>query len=173
MNQDAAGCLYVSYYQYLSGIIAFILVSSIHWYPICRHFNDLSIQTHARRCHVCQNSFKRDVVCYIFALFHALSFVVSLLEVDNWLLSELLQVLSREMTPSVPEVEANKAHKANDASSWQWMDRMMTWLHEILDSFNYLFEIIDFHCFWRKRHRPTDGLTDRRTERPTDGQTRL
>ncbi len=52
----------------------------------------------------------RDVVCYIFALFHALSFVVSLQENDNWLLSELLQVLSREMTPSVPEVEAKNGN---------------------------------------------------------------
>ena len=52
----------------------------------------------------------RDVVCYIFALFHALSFVVSLLENDNWLLSELLQILSREMTPSVPEVEAKNGN---------------------------------------------------------------
>ena len=52
----------------------------------------------------------RDVVCYIFALSHALSFVVSLLEVDTMLLSELLQVLSREMTPSVPEVEAKNGN---------------------------------------------------------------
>ena len=54
-----------------------------------------------------KTSFKRDVVCYIFAFFHALSFVVSLLEVDTMLLSELLQVLSREMTPSVEAKNGN------------------------------------------------------------------
>ena len=41
----------------------------------------------------------------------------------------------------------NKAHKANDASSWWWNDCMMMWLHEIrlvyTDSYNYLIEYND------------------------------
>ena len=76
-------------------------------------------------------------------------------------------------------VHPNKAHNANDASSWQWMDRMMTWLHEILDLINHLLETIDFPCFWQKRDRPTnqpmDGPTDGQTDRPSyrDARTHL
>jgi len=55
----------------------------------------------------------------------------------------------------------NKAHKANDASSWWWNDCMMMWLHE---TSLIAIKIIDFPVF-------DESVTNGRTDRPTDGRT--
>ena len=55
----------------------------------------------------------------------------------------------------------NKAHKANDASSWWWNDCMMMWLH---DTSLFVIKIIDFPVLH-------ESVTDGPTDGPTDGQT--
>ena len=59
----------------------------------------------------------------------------------------------------------NKAHTANDASSWWWNDCMMIRLQET--SF-FTIKIIDFPVF---DESVTNGPTDGRTDGPMDGQT--
>ena len=64
----------------------------------------------------------------------------------------------------------NKAHKANDASSWWWNDCMMMWLHETSLS---VIKIINFPVFNKSvTDGQTDGWTngqiDRRTDRRKD-----
>ena len=57
----------------------------------------------------------------------------------------------------------NKAHKANDASSWWWNDCMMMWLQEIhlvyllLQLFAQKYRFFLFFTKARPTDRPTDG----------------
>ena len=61
----------------------------------------------------------------------------------------------------------NKAHKANDASSWWHNDCMVTWLHEIILDLLWLWLVqLDIHgCATdRSMDWQTDGLVDRLIE---------
>ena len=74
------------------------------------------------------------------------------------------------------EINRNKAHKANDASSWWWTDCMMMWLHEICLVYLPLQLFAQKHWFSlffyeNVTNGPTDGQTDGRTDGPTDGRT--
>ena len=67
----------------------------------------------------------------------------------------------------------NKAHKANDASSWWLNDCMMMWLHEICLVYLplQLFAQKEWFSLFFTKTSPTDARTDRATDRPTDQRT--
>ena len=96
---------------------------------------------------------------------HVSQFRPPYISTSAWLPFHILYLPSLSIRKPLPWAypPRNKAHKANDASSWWWNDCVMTWLHQILlDSF--LLWLVEIHSSATGR-----SVTDRAMDWQSNG----